>query len=316
MTVPMWVWVAFHVFILFVLALDLGVFHRRAREVKMGEALAWSAVWISMALVFSVLVWHWRGPEAGMAWTAAWLIEKALSVDNIFVFVMVFSYFKVPPAQHHRVLFWGILGALVMRAVFIAAGVTLLNAFHAVIYVFGALLIWSGIKMLFMRTEDTDLGNNRLVKFLERHVHMTPEYDDQGRFRVKRDGRWVWTPLLAVLVVVEATDLVFAIDSIPAVLAVSSDPFIVYTSNVMAILGLRALYFALAGLMGAFRYLNVGLCLILVFVGAKMMLTDVVHVPIGVALGIISGILAVFVVASLIAGPERPAMETVAPARE
>lgn len=295
-----WLWAGFTAFVVAMLALDLGVFHRKAHEVKFKEALAWSVVWVGLALVFNLGVWTWFGPAKGLEFMTGYLIEKALSVDNIFVFLVIFSYFAVPKEHQHRVLFWGILGALVMRAVFIVAGAALLEAFHWVIYLFGGILILTGVKMLLQRDAEIHPDRNPIFKLFRRFVPSVPEYHG-SKFTVVKDGRRFATPLLAVLVAVEATDLVFAVDSIPAVFAVTRDPFIVYTSNIFAILGLRAMYFLLAGVMDRFRYLKVGLATVLVFVGVKMTIVDVYKIPVGVSLGVVAGILAVAVVASLVA---------------
>jgi tellurite resistance protein TerC len=281
------------------LALDLGVFHRKAHEVKMKEALVWSGVWIALALVFNLIVYFWRGPEVGLQFLTGYLIEKSLSVDNIFVFVLLFSYFSVPAKYQHKVLFWGIIGALIMRAIFIAAGSTLIERFHWIIYIFGAFLIFTGIRMAINHGTKVDPGKNVAVKLFKKLFPVTDEYHG-SKFWIRQTGRWVATPLFVVLILVEFTDLIFAVDSIPAILAITSDPFIVYTSNVFAILGLRSLYFALAGLMHLFKYLHFGLAAILVFVGGKMLLTDVYKIPIGISLGVIVLILAISVVPSLI----------------
>jgi len=298
-------WVGFTTFVLAMLALDLGVFHRKAHEVEFKEALTWSVVWVGLALIFNAAVWNWFGPTKGLEFTTGYLIEKALSVDNIFVFLVIFSYFAVPKEHQHRVLFWGILGALVMRAVFIFAGAALLEAFHWVIYIFGGILILTGVKMLVQRNAEIKPQNNPVFRLFQRFVPSVPEYHG-AKFWVKKGTKWFATPLLAVLVAVEATDLVFAVDSIPAVFAVTKDPFIVYTSNIFAILGLRAMYFLLAGVMDRFRYLKVGLASVLVFVGFKMCIVEVYKIPVGVSLGVVAGILALSVAASLIASRPQP----------
>jgi len=293
-------WGAFTAFVLGMLVLDLGVFHRKAHEVKFREALGWSVVWVALALVFAVGVWRWFGPGKGMEFLTGYLIEKALSVDNIFVFLVLFSHFAVPKEHQHRVLFWGIFGALVMRAVFIFAGAALLAAFHWVIYVFGGILILTGVKLLLEREGEIHPEKNPIFRLFRRLVPSVPEYHG-SRFTVVENGRRFATPLLAVLVAVEATDLVFAVDSIPAVFAVTGDPFIVYTSNIFAILGLRAMFFLLAGVMERFRYLKVGLASVLVFVGVKMTLADLYEIPVGVSLTVVAGILGVAILASLFA---------------
>lgn len=292
-------WVGFIVFILAMLALDLGVFHRRAHEVSVREALAWSLVWITLALVFNAGIYHWFGRERALEFFTGYLIEKALSVDNLFVFLVLFTYFAVPGALRHRVLFWGILGALVMRAVFIVAGTALIAAFHWILYVFGAFLVFTGLKLLAARDEGIEPERNPVLRLIRRVLPSVPEYHG-ARFVVRRAGRWFATPLLAVLVMIEATDIVFALDSIPAVFAITRDPFIVFTSNIFAVLGLRALFFLLAGMLGRFRYLKVGLGLVLAFVGTKMLLIDLVRVPIALSLGVIALLLSLSVAASLL----------------
>lgn len=281
------------------LAVDLGIFHRKAHEVSAREALVWTIVWITLSLLFNTGVYYRFGPERGLEFLTGYLIEKALSVDNLFVFLVLFSYFAVPARLQHRVLFWGILGALVMRAGFIFAGTALIQKFHWVMYLFGAFLVYTGIKLLSHNEADVDPERNPALRVFRRVVRSVPDYRGAS-FAVKQAGTWYATPLLMVLFVVEVTDIVFAMDSIPAVFAVTTDPFIVYTSNIFAILGLRALYFLLAGMMGKFRYLNVGLGLVLAFVGVKMLVADVVKVPIAVSLAVIGGLLAISVAASLL----------------
>jgi tellurite resistance protein TerC len=293
-----WLWAGFTAFILALLALDLGVFHRKAHAVSIREAVVWSAVWITLALAFNALIWWLRGPEPALQFLTGYLIEKSLSVDNIFVFALVFSYFAVPAVDQHRVLFWGILGALVLRAVFILAGSALLASFHWVIYVFGAFLIFTGIKMALHRGDDIHPEKNPVLRLVRRFVPVTPSYE-QSRFFVRRAGRLMATPLFLVLAVVESTDVVFAVDSIPAIFAVTKDPFLVYTSNVFAILGLRSLYFLLAGVMQKFIYLKLGLSAILVFVGGKMTLAEIYAIPSAVSLLVIAALLTISIVASL-----------------
>jgi tellurite resistance protein TerC len=292
-------WIGFNLFVLAMLALDLGVFHRQAHEVKIKEALWWSAVWIALAMAFNTGIYFFRGEEAALEFLTGYLLEKALSVDNIFVFIMIFAYFRVPALYQHKVLFWGILGALVMRAIFIATGITLLQHFHWVIYIFGAFLILTGIKLAVQQDKEVHPEKNPVLKLFRRFMPVTKNFEG-AKFVVKRDGRRFATPLLVVLLMVETTDVVFALDSIPAILAITTDPFIVYTSNVFAILGLRALYFALAGIMQMFHYLSYGLAAILVFVGVKMMIMDFYKLPIGISLGVVAGILAVAVILSLV----------------
>lgn len=305
-------WVGFTVFVLGMLALDLGVFHRKAHEVSVREALGWTAVWISLALVFNLGVYVWFGSERALEFLTGYVIEKALSVDNIFVFIVVFSVFAVPAKLQHRVLFWGILGALVMRAIFIVLGAALLQRFHWVIYVFGAFLVFTGIKLLLHRGDEVHPERNPLFKLFRRLVPSVGDFRD-GRFTVVEAGKRYATPLLLVLVAIEATDIVFAVDSIPAIFAVTTDPFIVYTSNIFAILGLRALYFALAGMMGRFHYLKVGLSLVLVFVGVKMLLAGLYEIPIPVSLGVIVALLAGAIVASFLREPAEPLRPTPSP---
>jgi tellurite resistance protein TerC len=284
------------------LVLDLGVFHKKAHEVSLVEASIWSAVWVALAGVFNVGVFFWFGPERGLEFTTGYLIEKALAVDNIFVFVVIFSTFAVPAIYQHRVLFWGVLGALVMRAAFILAGGAFLQRFHWAIYVFGALLAVTGVKLLLQRNQEMHPERNPLVRWFQKIVPMTHEFH-ADKFVVLKNGRRYATPLLLALVAVEVTDLIFAVDSIPAIFAVTSDPFIVFTSNIFAILGLRSLYFLLAGVITKFVYLKVGLSFVLIFVGAKMLLMDVYEVPIGASLGVIAGILGLSIIVSLLKPP-------------
>lgn len=293
-----WLWAGFNLFVLAMLALDLGVFHRKSHEVSIKEATVWSAVWVGLALLFNAGIYWFQGNEPAIQFFTGYLIEKSLSVDNIFVFALIFSYFAVPPAYQHRVLFWGILGALVMRAGFILAGAALLAKFHWIIYVFGAFLIVTGVKMAIFRNAEMHPEKNPVVKLVRRLIPVTQEYR-KDRFFVREAGRLVATPLFLVLVLIETTDLVFAVDSIPAIFAVTNDPFIVYTSNVFAILGLRSLYFVLAGVMQKFSYLKLGLSAVLVFVGIKMTLVDFYKIPSSVSLGVIATILTLSVVASL-----------------
>jgi tellurite resistance protein TerC len=293
-----WIWGAFVAFILALLALDLFVLHRDAHEVSFKEAGLWSAIWVSLGLLFAGVVWWWQGPTAAGQYVAGYLIEKSLSVDNIFVFALVFGYFAVPARYQHRVLFWGVLGALVFRAAFIAAGTTLLESFHWMIYVFGGFLVFTGIRMWRSRDTHMDPSRNPVLRMMRRVIPMTDEYEGQ-KMTVRRAGKLVATPLLAVVVVVETTDVVFAVDSIPAIFAVTSEPFLVFTSNAFAILGLRALYFLLAGMIGRFAYLKFGLAAVLLFVGAKMLVADLYKVPIWLSLVVIATTIAVSIVASL-----------------
>lgn len=293
-------WIGFTVFVLAMLALDLGVFHRRTHVVGVRESLVWSSVWIALALSFNAGVYFFFGPERALEFLTGYLIEKALSVDNLFVFLVLFSYFAVPASLQHRVLFWGIFGALAMRAVFIMAGTALIQQFHWVIYIFGGFLVFTGIKLMAVREGgEIHPERNLVLRAFRRIMRSVPDYRGD-KFTVKVAGRRYATPLLTVLVVIEATDIVFAVDSIPAIFAVTTDPFIVFTSNIFAILGLRALYFLLGGLIGRFRYLKVGLGLVLAFVGVKMLLSGMIHVPIAFSLGIVGSLLGLSVAASLL----------------
>ena len=298
-------WAAFVGFVLVMLALDLGVFHRKAHEVTLREAAVWSVVWVSLAALFNAGVYQWFGAQRGLEFTTGYLIEKALAVDNIFVFYAIFAYFAVPAAYQHRVLFWGILGALVMRAVFIFAGAALLQQFHWLMYVFGAVLIATAVKLLVLSEHGMRPEKNAVYRLFRRLVPSVSEYHG-SRFTVVQAGQRYATPLLAVLVLIEWTDLVFAVDSIPAIFAVTSDPFIVFTSNIFAILGLRSMFFLLAGVIGKFHLLKPALAVVLAFVGAKMLLIDVYKVPIGTSLGVIAALITAGVVGSLLC-PKRPA---------
>ncbi|MFH1119059.1 MAG: TerC family protein [Bacteroidota bacterium] len=291
-------WIAFLAFVMLMLALDLGVFHRKSHEVKIKEALIWSAVWIGLALVFNYLVYLYMGKVKALEFLAGYLIEKSLSVDNLFVFIMLFGYFNVEPKYQHKVLFWGILGALIMRAIFIFAGVALLNSFHWLIYLFGAFLVFTGIRMLSPGNTEVSPDKNPMVRIFKRFFPVTREMHE-GKFFVRQNARLFATPLFIVLIIVEFTDLIFAVDSIPAILAISNDTFIIFTSNVFAILGLRALYFALAGITKYFFYLKYGLAAILAFVGVKMILSGYYKLPVAWSLAVIFGILFVAVLCSV-----------------
>ncbi len=293
------VWAGFLLFVLLMLALDLGVFHRKSHEVKIREALIWSAVWISLALLFNVGVYFLMGKEKAIEFLTGYVIEKSLSVDNLFVFIMVFSYFNVDTKYQHKVLFWGILGALVMRAIFIFAGVALIQQFHWIIYIFGAFLIFTGIKMLAQKDEKIEPEKNPLVRLFKRFFPVTDTMHGD-RFFVKINAKTVATPLFIVLLIIEFTDLIFAVDSIPAILAISTDTFIIFTSNVFAILGLRALYFALAGIAKLFYYLKYSLSAILVFVGVKMVIAGFFKIPVMYSLLVIVSILTLSILASVI----------------
>jgi tellurite resistance protein TerC len=312
-----WLYIGFNLFVLAMLAVDLGLFHRDAHEVSVKEAVIWSAVWISLAMVFNLLLylfWETLVPgsaysarDAGLAFLTGYLIEKALSVDNIFVFVLIFSYFSVPAKYQHRVLFWGIIGALIMRGAMIFAGAALIKQFHWIIWIFGAFLIFTGVRMAFSKEEQLEPENNPVIRLVRRFIPVSDSYDGQKFFTV-RNGVRMATPLFLVLLMVETTDLIFAVDSIPAIFAVTQDPFIVYTSNVFAILGLRSLYFVLGGVMDKFHYLKLGLSAVLAFVGVKMLLPDMslallgtsYKIPTPVSLGVVAGIITLAVVASLI----------------
>ena len=294
-----YLWIGFNVFVLLMLALDLGVFHRKAHEVKFKEAITWSAVWIMLALTFNAGLWHYFGEVKAIEFLTGYIVEKSLSVDNIFVFVLIFTSFQVPSIYQHKVLFWGILGALVMRIIFIFAGVALITKFHWIIYVFGIFLIYTGIKIARDKGTKIDIENNALVKYVRKFIPVTTDYFN-ARFLVKLNNKWHATPLLLVLILIEFTDLIFAVDSIPAILAITQDPFIVYTSNVFAILGLRSLYFVLAGSLKYFTYLHYGLALILVFVGIKMLISEFYKLNPFISLGIIGLILGGSIAASFI----------------
>lgn len=291
-------WSGFIVFIFIMLAVDLLVFQRKPHEIKLKEALIWSAVWISLALIFNLGVYLWGGRQQALEFLTGYLLEKSLSVDNIFVFLIIFSYFKVPQKYQHEVLFWGILGALFMRAAFITGGIALINQFHWIIYVFGAFLIFTGIKMAFNKEKEVHPEKSIVLRLFNRVIPVAKDYEG-GKFFVKSGAQWFATPLLVVLLIIETTDVIFAFDSIPAILAITRKPFIVYTSNIFAILGLRALYFALAGIMRYFHYLNYGLSVILVFVGVKMLLAGVYKIPVGISLLVIACILLISIIASI-----------------
>ena len=294
-------WFGFTAFVIGLLLLDLLVFNRKAHEVKLREALGWSTFWIALSLSFNLLVYHTMGAQIGLQWLTGYLVEKALSVDNLFVFLLIFNYFRVPAQYQHRILFWGVLGALVLRAVFILAGAALLARFHFLIYLLGAFLVYTGIRMGLARDDgpEIDPDHNPVVRFLSRHFPITREIES-GAFFIRKDGVRFATPLLVVLVMVETTDVVFAADSIPAILAITRNTFVVFTSNVFALLGLRAMYFALASLMRLFHYLRYGLALILAFIGSKILLEQVLPLGMPLSLGIVGTILLLSVGASLL----------------
>lgn len=292
-------WIGFNAFVLIMLALDLGVFHRKSHEVTVKEALTWTSIWITLAMLFNLFVFYYFDKEKAVEFFTGYVIEKSLSVDNIFVIIMIFSYFNVPKTYQHKVLFWGILGALVMRVIFIFAGIELIHKFHWLIYIFGGFLIFTGIRMVTASDVKLDPEKNPLIKFVRRLFPVTPTFVGD-KFFTKIDGKRWLTPLFLVVIMIEATDLIFAVDSIPAILAISDDPFIVYTSNVFAILGLRSLYFALSGIESYFRYLKYGLAVILVFVGTKMCIMDFFKIPVEVSLIVIVFVLGISMLASVI----------------
>ena len=304
--IPISWWVAFNGFVIFMLALDLGVFNRKAHVVKLKEALGWTAAWIALAMVFNVWIGWKLGVDQAKEFLAGYLLEKSLSVDNVFVFAVIFSFFKVPREYQHKVLFWGIFGALALRAVMIAGGAALITHFAWIIYVFAALLIYTGFKMFFHDEDSVDPGDSIAIRLLKKVMPISPTYEG-SRFLVKKEGRWFATPLFAVLLCVEVTDVLFAVDSIPAIFAITTDTFIVYTSNVFAILGLRSLYFAIAGILPYFHFLKYGLGVILIFVGVKMSLAHSQwKIDTNLSLGIIAGVLATAVIASIIHRKRHP----------
>jgi len=294
-------WVAFGVIIFVLLVLDIKVFHRKSHVIGLKESLLWTGFWIVLALLFNLGIYLWRGHDLALEFLTCYLIEESLSVDNLFVFLMIFSYFAVAPAFQHKVLFWGIIGAIVMRLAFIEAGITLLERFDWVFYIFGAFLIVTAIRMAFQRDKDIKPERNPVLRLFRKFVPVTDHYEDD-RFFIKKAGRYFATPLFVVVLVVETTDVIFALDSIPAALGITLNPFIVYTSNIFAILGLRSLYFALAGVMRLFYYLRYGLMVVLIFVGVKMLLSaaDFYKIPTGIALGVVAGVLLVSVIVSII----------------
>ncbi len=306
-------WVLFVVFVLAMLALDLGVFNRKAHVVHFKEAVGWTIFWVSLAGLFAVLLLQWGhlmtgdhsrpNSQLSLEFVTGYLIEESLSVDNLFVFLLIFRYFKVPPEQQHRVLFWGIIGALVMRAIFIIAGVSLIHRFDWITYIFGAFLVYMGVRLFFQKEDEQQMERSPMVRFFQKHMRLTKNYEG-GKFWVMRNGVRLFTPLMLVLLVVEASDVIFATDSIPAILAITQDAFVVFTSNVFAILGLRSLYFALAGMMKTFHLLHYGLSIILTFIGVKMLGAHWYKIPTIAALGVIVAVLAMSVAASLIFPPK------------
>lgn len=304
-----WWWIGFNALVLGLLALDLGVFHRESKAVSVKEALGWSAVWISLAIAFGIGVGYTMGRQSSLEFFAGYLVEEALSVDNLFVFIMIFGYFRIPPALQHRVLFWGILGALVMRGLMIGTGAILIARFHSIIYVFGAFLVYTGIRMALQKESHIEPESNPVIRIVRRIFPVTTKFHEDKFFvrSVATPGsraHLVATPLFVVLVLVETTDVMFALDSIPAIFGVTKDPFLVYTSNVFAILGLRSMYFVLAGVIGKFHLLKYGLSVVLAFVGVKMLLSELYPIPIGWSLGVVGAVLFLSVVLSLIIKPK------------
>lgn len=291
-------WILFNIFVAAMLALDLGVFHRRTNSLTLRQALAWSGLWILLAGIFAVLLFFWQGSRAALEFSTGYVIELSLSVDNLFIFLLVFRYFRLPKPEQYRVLFWGIIGAIAMRAAFIFAGVGLIHRFHWIIYVFGLLLVYSGVRLLFQRGAEVHPEKNPLLRLFRRYVPVTKDLED-GKFFVRRDRLYA-TPLLLVLLVVETTDLIFAVDSIPAVLSITLDTFIVYTSNIFAILGLRSMFFALSSLLDIFKYLHYGISGVLVFVGIKMLASHYYPIRTEISLAVVGGILLVTMLASVL----------------
>ena len=302
-------WIIFGVIVLTALSLDLFLFNRRARDMGIKEATLWSLFWIGLAFLFNVGIYFWHGSSTAVAFLTGYLIEESLSVDNLFVFLMIFAYFGVKAKYQHKVLFWGIVGVFVMRGTFILAGVTLLNRFHWLIYLMGAFLLFTGIKMALHKDKKMEPGRNPVLR-LARRIFPIADDGDDGRFFLRRRGRTFITPLFIVVAVVESTDLLFAVDSIPAVFAITTDPFVVFTSNIFAVMGLRAIFFALAGAMTFFHHLSYGLSAILAFVGIKMILSGFYKIPVGIALGVVACILLLSVAASLAWPPEKKSSET------
>src|SRR6202162_3615510 len=293
-------WVGFNAFVLVAVTLDLGVFHRKAHAVGIRESIFWSALWISLALIFGFFVWHWYGAQRGLEYLTGYVIEKSLSIDNLFVFLVIFRSFQVEERVQHRVLAWGILGALVMRGIMIAAGSVLISRFHWVLPAFGVFLILAGLHMLLRRKKEVHYERNPIFRFASKHLQVTKKYDGESFF-VRENGRLLATPLFLVLLIVEISDVTFAVDSIPAIFGITRDPFIVYTSNVFAILGLRALYFLLANVLDYFQYLGIGLAVVLMFVGAKMVAEPWLHVPVYISLSVVALLLLISVLLSLLA---------------
>jgi tellurite resistance protein TerC len=296
-------WLIFNLFVLATIALDLGVFHRRPHKMKTREALIWTMVWVGLALSFGLGVMYFSGGQRGLEFFTGYVIEKALSVDNLFLFLVIFRAFSVDEKVQHRVLEWGIVGALVMRGLMIAAGAGLIESFSWILYVFGGFLVIAGLHMLFAKKTEMHPEENRISRFAKRRLRVTKEFSG-SRFFVRDGGKWFATPLFVVLLIVEITDITMAVDSIPAIFGITRDPFIVYTSNVFAILGLRTMYFLLAGMLGRLRYLTAGLSIVLTFIGAKMIAEPWVHISVELSLGIVAGILSVALASSLLVGPK------------
>ncbi|MFH1223496.1 MAG: TerC family protein [Pseudomonadota bacterium] len=294
-----WVWAAFTLFIVLMLALDLVVFQRRSHEIKIKEAIGWSIFWIVLSLVFNAVIYMWQGYHPAVMFFTSYIVEKSLSVDNLFVFLMIFTYFDVPKKYQHKVLFWGVLGAIVMRAIFIFGGIALIERFHFTIYLLGAFLVFTGIKMAVERETKVDPEKNIVLKMFRKFFPITRKYRE-GNFWVRERGKIMYTPLFVVLLVVESSDIIFAVDSVPAVLAITTDPFIVFTSNIFAILGLRALFFALSHFADKFCYLKIGISVVLSYVGVKMLISDIYKIPVGISLSIITGVFLISILASLL----------------
>ena len=292
-------WIGFHVFVFAMLALDLGVINKKDHEISIKESLSWTAVWIILAMIFNYGIYHYLGKVAASEFLTGYILEKSLSVDNIFVMTIIFGYFKVDPKYQHRVLFWGILGALVMRIIFIAGGVSLIERFHFLIYLFGAFLAYTGVKMLISEDKEMDPEKDFVFKFTKKYFKMTPEMHKE-KFFVKINGVRHMTPLFLVLLLIESTDLIFALDSIPATLSVTRNAFIAYTSNIFAILGLRSLYFAFAGVVEYFKYLSYALSAVLIFIGFKMLASNYYHIPTDVSLYVVLGLIGTSILASLV----------------
>ena len=301
-------WAGFNLFVVLAVALDLGVFHRKAHKIKIREAALWSGIWIGLALTFGYFVWHWYGEQRGLEYFTGYVIEKALSVDNLFVFLVIFRTFQVDEKVQHRVLEWGILGALVMRGVMIAAGAALIARFQWILILFGVFLVYTGLHMLWRREKEVHYERNPVFRFASSHLRVAKEYQG-AKFFVQRDGQRLATPLLLVLLVIEITDVTFAVDSIPAIFGITRDAFVVYSSNVFAILGLRALYFLLSDLLDYLRYLGIGLALVLLFIGTKMVLDPWWHISVTLSLGVVGAILLATTLVSLWAGPGKKRQE-------